>query len=159
MGTVVKIGIVTALIGAGLWLYDYAKQAIAAFTFSIVSYGSPTFSNGFLQVPLTVQFNNASPVPINLDSLHADIFIQKYGQWVKAGQIDQPLSIPPGVTNQTLVPSINIASIISGGITSLLTQAVTALQNQSVPVRTDITVSYAGVVLPTKSFTNKISIA
>lgn len=159
MGTLGKIGIAAGIAALLFWGFDAAKKALGAFSFAISRYGSPTLRGAFLQVPITVSFNNPSPVAINLDKVHADIYIQKFGQWIKAGVIDQPITLPPGRNEQTLVPQIDYGAILGGSLATTLFTVGTALLKQSVPVRTDITVTYGGVAFPTQSYTNNISIA
>lgn len=158
MGTIVKIGVVSAAIGLVIWLANYARQAAAAFSYSIARYGSPSLNGSRLQVPITIKFNNSTPLPINVDNLHADIYLDKNGTWTKTGVIDQPLSVPPGTSEQTLITMVDTSQLV-GSIASLISLVNSALTSKSISLRTDLTVNYAGVSLPTQSFIKQISFA
>lgn len=158
MRTVAKFGLVAGA-AALLYLgYTQVKGALNAFSFSISRYGSPSLANGFLRVPIAVMFNNPSPVSITLDRVQAQIYIQKFGQWVKAGTIDQPLTLPPGQAEQVLVPNIDYSAILSGGLATNLVAITQALAQQSIPVKTDLAITYGDLHF-TKSYQNQVSIA
>lgn len=154
--TAIRIALAAGIIGSAYWLFSQAK---AAFSYTITSYGSPSVFGTRITLPITVRFNNPTPIPVNIESIHADIFISKNGTWVRAGVIDQTLSIPSGQSDQTIQPTIDPGAILGGGITSILLDISNALRTNSVPVRTDIRVKYAGVELPTKSFTSQVAIS
>lgn len=156
MGTALRIALLASIIGGAYWLFNQAKSA---FSYSVVRYGSPSVTGTTITLPITVRFNNPTPIAVNLDSLHADIYIQKLGAWVKAGVIDQPFSIPPGEAEQSILPRIDLGAILSGGVASLLVDISAALRAKSFLVRTDVSVSYAGVQLPTKSLIAQVAVS
>lgn len=158
MKTVAKLGLVAGVAALAYLGYTSVKNAVSAFSFAVSRYGSPSLSSGFLRVPIAVSFNNPTPIPINLDRVYAEIFIQKFGKWVKAGIIDQPLTIPSGQTEQVLVPDIDYAAILGGGLATNLLMISAALAQSAIPVKTDLTITYQGVPF-TKTYQNQISLS
>lgn len=160
MKAVAKVGGAIALIALlGFLAFGYAKRAAQAFTFSVVRYGSPVLGGTTLQLPVVIQFKNPTPLPLNLDSIHADVFIQKDGQWIQVAIVDEPLSVPAGVSNQTLTPRFDLNAIFGGGSSSLINLVTTALKNKSFSVRTDVVIRYGSITVPKQSFTNDIALA
>lgn len=160
MKTVAKIGGVIAFIAVlGFLAVGYAKRAANAFSFSVVRYGAPVLNGTYLQLPVVVSVKNPTPLPVNLDNVHADVYILKDGQWIKVAVVDEPISAPAGVTNQTLTPRFDLNAIFGGGASSIYNLINTALTTKKFSVRTDITVQYGQIKVPTQSFTNEIALA
>lgn len=155
MGTALRIALVATILGGAYWLFNQAKQA---FSLSIVRYGSPHINGASVTLPITIRFNNPTPFPINLDSLHADIFLQKYGQWVRAGVVDQPISIQSGISDGVITPKIDLGVVLGGGIPVLLSMITSALSTKSLSVRADVTARYGSLILPTQSFTSLVAL-
>jgi len=153
LGTIVKLSITAAVIGLGILAYRAAKYAIANFDFKIVGYGKPTVSNASITIPIQIQFNNPTPIPISIDQLIADIYIKKNNSYVKAATVNQPLTILPGKTPQNIYPVIDINSIFGGNVLDTLTSISSILNTKMVTVRTDVTAVFKGITLPKQSFT------
>jgi len=155
MSTVVKLGIAAAFAGLVYLGWNKGKALISAFTFDISKYGVPQIKNSILYVPVYVHFKNPSTIPLNIDQLYADIFLFKGNQFQKVGQVSQPLTIPPGESDQVIMPMVKLSDLFGGNIFSTL-QNIFA--TRKVSIRTDVTITYAGVTLPTQSFTNDIDL-
>jgi len=158
MNPLVKVGIGAAFIGALVWGWKTAKSAISDFGFEIVAYGKPKFSGSFITVPLQIKVTNPTPLPISLDNVTANVFVNKNGKWVHGATASQALTIPSGESFQIISPSLNIGSIFGGSIWETLVSASNIFQAKSLDLSTDVAITYKGIVLPKKSFTNTIQL-
>ncbi len=158
MNTIVKVGIAATVIGALVWGFKAAQKAVANFKFDIVAYGKPSINGLVITIPLQVRFANPTPLPISLDQLVADIYINKNGTWVRGATVNQPLSIAPGESFQIIAPAVNLGQIFGGNIANTFTAIAAALKTRKLDVRTDVLAVYKGISLPRQSFTNTIDV-
>lgn len=158
LNTITKLGIGAGLIGLLYLGAKAAKNAIANFSFNITGYRTPKLSGTKLTIPLEVTFTNPTPLPINIDKLVADIYMDKNGSWVKAAQIAQPVAIAPGTSMQVISPVVDLKSILSGNLIDNINALDTLVNTRKVKVRGDVTAVYQGVTLPSQSFTNEIEV-
>lgn len=152
LGTIIKLSIGAVIVGLGFLAYRASKFALANFDFKIVGYGKPTISNLRLTVPIVIKFTNPTPIPISLDQVLADIYINKNGQYVKAAQINQPINIPAGTTNQNIFPVIDLNSIFGGNVLDTINSIASVMKTKVVNVRTDVTTIFKGIALPRQTF-------
>lgn len=158
MNPLVKVGIGAAVIGALMWGWKTAKSAMTDFKFEIVAYGKPKLSGSFLTVPLQIKFTNPTPLPISIDQINANAFINKNGRWVHAANVHQPLTLPSGESFQIISPALNVGSIFGGNIFETLVSVSNALQSKTLDIATEVVITYKGISLPKKSFTNTIQL-
>lgn len=159
MNTFIKIGLGAGLLGAMFWGATAIKKAVNKFSFEIVGFGTPKLSNFFLTVPVVVRFTNPTVVPVHADRLLAEFYINKNGQFVYAGQIDQPVSIPVNNSEQVLNPVLDIKSIFGGNINNTLIFISSALATKQIQLRTDVTVTMGNINLPKQSFTENLPLS
>jgi hypothetical protein len=137
---------------------NQAKLAAANFGYSIVGYGSPGVDGFNVTLPIIIRFNNPTPVAANVDNITANIFINEAGKWVQSAKINQPLSVPAGVSDQKINAKIDLSSFFKGGVLSVLQEAANIYATKFLQVRTDVTVTYGPLTLPAQSFTSNIQI-
>ncbi len=157
MNSLLKYGLFAGIVVAGVWVWDLAKKAATQFSVRIVAYGTPAMSSWILTVPLVFEIRNPSPVSVNIDRAIADLYIMKGSQWVAAGHVDQPLRVPAGQSRQIVNAQANLIKIFGGNILSTLETFGAAINNQ-LKIKVDVTPIYAGITLPTQSFTDTVSI-
>jgi hypothetical protein len=157
LNTVLKFGLFAAAIGLLVW--EVGKNAIANFSVEVKAYGKPSIKNTVLTVPLQLQFNNPTPVPISIDRFLADIFVWKNDQYVKAATVNQSLTIPVGKSDSTIFPTIQLDTLFGGDILSTLKFASTLLSTKQVNIRIDYFPIVAGVTLPVQRFTQTLPLS
>ncbi len=155
MSTLVKVGILAAIVGVAYLGFNKAKALISAFTFSISRYGIPQIKNSVVYLPILVHFKNPSTVPLSIDQIFAEIFLWKVNTYQKVAQVSQPLSIPPGESDQTVNAAISLSDLFGGNIVATL-QNIFGTKKAS--IRTTVTITYAGVSLPSQSFDQTVDI-
>lgn len=158
MNTIVKVGI-----GAGIvWLLFEAakatKQAFSKFKFEVVSFSKPALQGAYLTVPLQIRFTNPTPLPISIDKLVADVYIDKNGEFVPAVRVNQSVTIQPGVTHEWIAPVADLQSIFGGNFLNTTVAIQQILLSKKIKIRADVTATYQGVELPEQSFTSEIPI-
>lgn len=156
MSSVLKLGFVAALVGLVIWGTQKAKAAVAGFSFDIVGYGFPSIKGLMLTVPLQVQFTNPSPFPINIDNLTADFYVLKGDQYVKAGRVSQAVRILAGKSEQTIYPTIDLATLFGGDALTTITALREAINTRTLKIRADVTVTYGHLTVGPKSFTDEL---
>lgn len=158
MSSVLKLGIVAALVGLVVWGSQKAKAAVAGFSFDVVGYGFPALKGLQLTVPLQIQFNNPTPFPINIDHLLTDFYVLKGTQYVKAGRVSQAVRIGPGTSEQTIYPTLDLASLFGGPVVDTISALREVLNNRTLQIRADVTATYGYVTVGPKSFTDQLVI-
>lgn len=154
----VTVGIVA---GAAILLvlgYKFAKKAIDGFSFEITGYGRPTISGYELAVPLKVQTTNPTSLPINVDRLDADIYLNKMGNWVLAGQVSQPVAMQPGTSEEWLYPRVNLQNVFGGDVIQTLSALAELQRTKKLELRADVGAQYGAVSIPKQSFTQTVDI-
>jgi hypothetical protein len=154
-----KIGIVGGLIALVVWGTKAAKDALAKFTYDIAGFGKPSISNYRISVPIQIRFNNPTPIPINADQLIADIYLLKNNAYVIAARVNQPVSIPAGISVQTIVPVLDLKSIFGGNLFSTLTAIQQFLSSKSVTIKAEVVAVYMGVSLPKQVFEQTVPVS
>lgn len=158
MSTFFKLGLVAGVVGLLVWGAKAAEDAIKSFKFDVVGYGKPTFKGMVVTVPLEIKFSNPTPVPIHVDRLIADVYLDKNGSWALAAKLNEVVNIVPGTSSQWIFPTADLASILGGSLINTLTTAQQMYTNKKMRIRSDVTVIYKGVALPQQSFINEISL-
>jgi hypothetical protein len=158
MNNTLKIGLGLAFAGALLYAFNNSAAVInAVLNYKIKGYGTPKLdpSTWILQLPVKVEFNNNTPVPVNLDKITADISLWNGTTFIKVGQISQPLSIASGKSNAVIVPAVDLKPFFKK---DFLTTALTALNTKKLFLKTDATVQY-GQQQFAETFQKEISLA
>lgn len=146
------------LIGGLVWGVRAAQKAISNFKFDIVAYGKPSIRGMVITIPLQVRFTNPTPLPIAIDQLVADMYINKNGTWVRGATVNQPITIAAGESYQIISPSVDLATVFGGNLFNTIQTVANVLKSNALDVRTDVIAVYKGVSLPKQSFTNKIEV-
>ncbi|GHM98813.1 hypothetical protein WSM22_03030 [Cytophagales bacterium WSM2-2] len=157
MGTLIKWTILAVVVGGVAMLVQKGKELANSFGFSIQGYGNPGVNGTTIDLPINVQFNNPAPVPANIDMVDAKIYLNKNG-WILAASVKQPLQIPSGKSVQKLNTRIDLKQIFGGNLIETLKSFAAMYAQKFLQVRTDLTVTYAGVTLPTQQFNQNIQI-
>lgn len=155
MSTLFKFGIAAAAVGLAVWGVKAAMAAANAFTFEPVKYGIPKISNWIVNLPIIVRFNNPTPLAINIDNIHADVFLWKVNKFEKVAQVVQALSIPAGQSDQVIMAQLDIRGLFSGNI---LTTILNTLNDKTVKIRTDVTATYGGITISPSPFVQDIQL-
>jgi hypothetical protein len=142
-----------------VWGSKEGKKLLNKFSFDVVGYAKPTLNGLVLTVPLQIRFTNPTPLPIQVDRLHADVFLEKNGQFVPAAKLDTPVTIQPGITTDWIMPAADLQAIFGGSLLNTLTAAQQIYATKKFNIRSDITVVFKGVTLPMQSITNTIDIS
>lgn len=158
ISTAVKFGIGAALLyGAYKWISAQGQKLANSFGFQMQGYDTPSVNWPNLDLPVKVQFTNPTSVALNIDNVAGAIYIDK-GGWLNVANFSQPMSIPPGQNVVKINTRIDLGKIFGGNFLDTLKTAFAAYSNKAVNVRTDITVTYAGVPLPTQQFVKQIQV-
>lgn len=154
-----KYGLFATVIAAlGWFVVDAAKKAAAQFSVRVVAFSTPSLSSGILTVPLVAEVHNPSTLAVNVDRVVADLYILKSNQWIAAGHVDQPISVPAGDSRQVVYAQANLKNIFGGNIFFTAETIAATLSNQ-LKIKVDVTGSYAGVPIPKQSFTDTVHIS
>lgn len=159
MNTLLKIGMVGGAAALLAWGSKEGKKLLNKFSFDVVGYAKPTLNGLVLTVPLQIRFTNPTPLPIQVDRLHADVYLEKNGQFVPAAKLDAPVTIQPGTTTDWIMPAADLQAIFGGSLLNTLTAAQQIYATKKFKIRSDITVVFKGVTLPMQSITNTIDIS
>lgn len=159
MNTFIKVGLVGGIIALVVWGAKAAQRAIAAFQFDIVSYGRPTLSGLILTVPLQIRYSNPTPLPINVDKLIGDIYLNKNGTFVLAARVNQPVTLSPGESTQWLNPTLDLQSVFGGNLLNTIAAIQQIMVNKKLTIRSDVKAIYQGITLPEQSFTSQIDLS
>jgi hypothetical protein len=112
-----------------------------------------------ITVPLQIKFSNPTPVPIAIERLIADVYLEKNGQFVPAAKVNEAVSIPSGESTQWLMPTADLQSIFGGNLLNTLVSAGQVYQNQKLRIRSDVTLVVKGISLPMQSITNDVKLS
>lgn len=156
MNTALKLGIAAAFIGViALGL----KKAIAignGFKVDVLRYGLPKISNGVVALPVQLHLQNPTSLTINLQHLIAEFSIYKSNGYQKVGQINQPISIPPGDSIQQITAMISLNDIFGGG--NFFDFALSTLATKSFKLRTQVTPVWNGIPIKLSPFDQTVSL-
>lgn len=147
-----------ALVGLVVWGTKQAKNAIAGFSFEIAGYGRPTLKNYMLTIPLQVRFDNPTPFPINIDNLIADVYVLKNDQYVRSARVSQAVSLAPGISEQTIYPTLDLASLFGGNVLNTLTALRSVIEQKVLKIKADVTATYGNITLPTQTFIQDVAL-
>lgn len=158
MNTAVKIIGLAALAGGGYWLFKKGQAAISNFDFTLVGFGQPTLSSNVVSIPLKIRFVNPTPLPITLDNLKADVYLNKNGVPTLAAKINQPLTVPAGTTDQWIIPQVQLATLFGGNVMQTLAAVAGIVASKMIHVKTVVVATYKGVSLPEQIVENDLPI-
>lgn len=144
--------VISATVG---FAWKFISEKLNEFRFKVVGYGIPNFNNWVLKLPVLVQFNNPTGMVISADQVIVDVYIKDAsGQFSHIGQVNQPISLSPGKTTQTVVPTMNLSAI--GGTLSSTWKDI--ISTRSATIRTDLSVIFQGLKLPAQKYTDVIKV-
>jgi len=145
---------IAGLIGIGL-AWKYIRETLNKFRFKVSAYGVPSYENWLLRLPITLQFNNPTGITINTDQVLVDVYVRiATGEFIHVGRVLQPITIGPGQSYQTVVPVLNLQAVAG----TLANSIKNILAAKSVTIRTDLTVTYKGIKLPTQEFIDTVKL-
>lgn len=155
MSSLVKVGLFAAGAYALYSLYRAAQTAFADFAYKIVGYGIPSIDSSYrVTLPVKIRFTNPTPLTIQLDNVLIDVYLLKPEGFVHVGQVSTPLTLAPGSSTHDIMPMIDLQSVF-GGFAQTVRNALSA---KALTLRTDVTVTYKGVTLPSQSSTDNVSL-
>ncbi|MGL6121679.1 MAG: hypothetical protein ACRC1W_01320 [Shewanella sp.] len=158
LNTITKLGIAAGVIALVVWGAKAAQKTLSAFQFDIVGYGKPSLLGTMLTVPFQIRYKNPTPLPISVDQLTADIYLNKNGTFVQAARVNQPVTLQPGESTQWLSPTLNLENVFGGNFLNTLAAIQHVLLSKKLTIRTDAIAVFKGVALPSQSFTNTIDL-
>jgi hypothetical protein len=142
-----------------VWGAKAAQKTLSDFRFDIVGYGKPTINGWNLTVPLQIKYKNPTPLPINVDQLIGDIYLNKNGTFVLAAKVNQPVTLDPGTSLQWLYPALDLQAVFGGSLANTILAIQEVINRKTLTIRSDITAVYGGITLPMQSITNEIDLA
>jgi LEA14-like dessication related protein len=147
-----QIFIAAGILGAGYLAYKAAQKGIESITVEVVGIGKPAVNNQlFMTVPIELEFDNPTFIPIRVDRIHADIYLNKNGEWVKGATATQPVSISTGKSRQMIYPVLDLNSIFGGNIINTTQAVVNLIQTKTLQMRADVRITWLGFTLPMQS--------
>lgn len=159
LNTIVKYAIATGIIGVGMWAVDRFSKAAKNFTVTFKRLGIPQLSSGILTVPVDLQFNNTTGITITIPDFTADLYILKQGVFTKAGIVQQPMQLAPGISEKRLLPQFNLRQVFGGNLLNTIDAVLTSLQTRSITIKAEARgtangISFTGLnVLPQQTIT------
>lgn len=154
----VTIGIVAGAAALLVLGYKAAKKAANDFSFEVTGYGRPTLQSTELSVPLKLRAHNPTSLPINIDLLDGDVYLNKAGSWVLAAQIQQPVSLQPGTQEIWVHPRLNLQNVFGGNLIQTLQAIAQLQQTKKLQIRADVGGKYGVLTIPKQSFTETIDL-
>lgn len=143
---------IAAGIGAAWY---FIREVLNKFSFKVVSYGVPSFNDMILRVPVTIQFNNPTGVTIDADQVMVDAYIKNNaGQLIHTGRVVNPITIPPGVSSHTVIPVVDLQSLVS----SVASSIGDLINRKPITLQTNLTIIDHGIQFPVQEFTDEIKL-
>lgn len=150
-----KVVVIGAAVSIGAAIAYKVWQSSKQFSFDVKGYGTPSWrGSSSVMIPLSVRFNNPAPASLPLDKVQAQFFLQRPDGWHQVGTLDQPLTLPPGSSDQLLTPVVDLSLLLGGSFTSILSNALMGGLN----IRTDLTITAKGIQLPTRTYYKTLSL-
>jgi DNA-directed RNA polymerase alpha subunit len=153
MTTPVKLTLAALIITGGIIGYKYVRELFQAFTFRIVRYGIPNYSNFNLTVPITIEFSNPTKLTIRPDHVLVELYLKSQGQWVQVGDVNQTVTVPPGKSQSTIIPVLNMQALISS-VNANFAQMLTSAR---LDIKTDVTITYQGITFRKHSYEDTVT--
>lgn len=138
--------------------YQHARKAIGGFSFEIVGYGRPTFNGYNLTVPLKIEANNPTSLPINVDMLDGEVYLNKAGTWVLGAVVKQPVTLQPGKQTVWIHPEANLQAIFGGDLIQTITAAAEIQRTKKLQLRADVGARYGMITIPKQSFIETVDL-
>lgn len=155
--TPTKIFVGFSLAGLAYLAYQWARKAFADFAYKIVGYGVPQFNSTTWQLtlPVHLQFNNPTPLALNVDEVLIDVYLVKGIEHSLIGFVSEKIvSLPPGQTERVIIARLNLGTLASGIIDAF----EDIVRSKRITLRTVVNITYKGVELPTQSSTDTLSL-
>jgi hypothetical protein len=153
MNTPVKLTLAALIITGSIIGYKYVRELMQAFTFRIVRYGIPTYSNFVLTVPITIEFSNPTKLTIKPDHVLVEIYLKSAGQWVPVGDVSQTVTVPPGKSQSTILPVMNLQALVA----TMSANFGQMLATTRLDIRTDVTITYQGITFRKQSYEDTLT--
>jgi hypothetical protein len=152
-----KFTIAALALGLGIWGFLEARKAAANFALKVTGYGTPRFSGAYsLVIPVNLQVNNPTPLPVNIDSMNAEVYLLKSGTWLPVGfvNVTTPVLVAPGKTTHAISPVLNLQNIGTISMAELKNIFATG----ELKLRTVISARYGALNIKPAPFESKIDI-
>jgi len=133
--------ILGTIAGIGFAISKGAKK-LGNVSYSIQGFGIPSFSGTVITVPVIIEFNNPTPVPISIDRLQIVMSYMQASGYAQAGSLDQAnINLPGGKSSNTFYPKMDVKALFSNVLNTL----TTALKNKALKIKADVTITKAGL--------------
>lgn len=154
-GSALKIGIGATLIAALVYLATRSSAIVNEFAFRITGFGVPSLNGFLLKVPVVLEFNNFIGLPLNVDKVTGTLSVWIGSQWSQVASFSQPVTIQPGKQTLTVETTIDLKKFAAANLASV---ALTIMQTRKVFLRSDISVQYGLLNIPTEPFQKELSV-
>src|SRR6185503_1883614 len=147
---IIWLSVLTALGFGGKYIYSLLQE----FQFKVVRYGLPDYKDWILKLPITIKFTNPLPVPVSADKITIDLYLVNQGEKTDVGTVNDQVTLPPGSTEETVVPELDLGSLIS----SVTDSWEHILSSRRVTILTEVRAVYKGFRLPTQRYEEIVSL-
>lgn len=163
MSPVVKIGLITAIIGGAIYALKTASNKALEWaksvTFQVTGFQMPGVINGKLVMPITVNVGNGSPLTININKVLIKLSVLRSGNYYPFGEITNGgFALQPGVSLQTFYPVIDLKKLglfTVGNITSDILSVIGS-KNPLLDVKIETIVTVEGYALPAQGVVKQL---
>lgn len=153
--SLLKVGILASVAGLILYAASQSEKLVNEFAFRITGFGVPSLNGFLLTVPVLIEFNNFIGLPLNIDKVSGVLSIWIGQQWAQVASFSQPVTIQPGKQNLTIETTIDLKKFAAA---NLATVAMTIMQTRKVFLRSEISVQYGMLNIPTEPFQKELSV-
>lgn len=137
-----------------VYVGNYVRESLQAFRYKVTGYGLPVFKNFRLTVPVIISFTNPTSFNITADRVTIHFFIVNGSQVIPAGVVSQPVTIPAGSSKQTVNATVDIQNVYN----YVADQWQNILGSKSIKLRTEVAITYKGIMMPTRTFEDVITV-
>ena len=147
MNGVVKSGLVIVFVSALAYAISRVQKSVDDFSIRVQKIGIPRISKSVVTLPIDLQFDNTTGIPISINDFVADLYVKKNGQWVKGGVIQQPVQLPTGVSVKRIEPSIDLGKIFGSNIFATIDAILNTIDTKSIIIKAEANGTANGVPL------------
>lgn len=136
MNSAAKFALFAAFAGAAFWLVKSFQQSVNDFGIKLKSIGLPRFSGSLVTIPLNIQLENTTNIPVSIPDFVADVYVQdRNGNWKQGGFIQQPITIPAGGSSIELKPVIDLKKLFGGNVFDTVNNVLANLKSRSITIK------------------------
>lgn len=136
MHSTVKFGLFVAFAGAAFWLVKTFQQSVNDFGIKLNYIGLPKVNGSLVTVPLNLQLENTTNIPITINDFVADLYVKdKNGNWKPGGFVQQPISIPAGVSSIEIRPVLDLKKLFGGNVFDTLNNILANLKTRTLTIK------------------------